>query len=47
MSTHNIVVFAGDHCGPEVVNEAVKVRLSLQVSLFLYVFTNMIKIAGP
>jgi 3-isopropylmalate dehydrogenase len=26
MTTHNIVVFGGDHCGPEVVAEAVKVR---------------------
>ncbi|TVY22834.1 3-isopropylmalate dehydrogenase [Lachnellula hyalina] len=25
MATHNIVVFAGDHCGPEVVKEAVKI----------------------
>lgn len=25
MATHNIVVFGGDHCGPEVVAEAVKV----------------------
>ncbi|KAF3769843.1 beta-isopropylmalate dehydrogenase [Cryphonectria parasitica EP155] len=25
MATHNIVVLGGDHCGPEVVNEAVKV----------------------
>ncbi|PVH86795.1 3-isopropylmalate dehydrogenase [Cadophora sp. DSE1049] len=25
MTTHNIVVFGGDHCGPEVVAEAVKV----------------------
>ncbi|KAI5864515.1 3-isopropylmalate dehydrogenase [Durotheca rogersii] len=27
MSTHNIVVFGGDHCGPEVVAEAVKATL--------------------
>lgn len=29
MSTYNIVVFAGDHCGPEVVAEAVKVWFHL------------------
>ncbi|EPE35116.1 Isocitrate/Isopropylmalate dehydrogenase-like protein [Glarea lozoyensis ATCC 20868] len=30
MSTHNIVVFGGDHCGPEVVREAVKILKVLQ-----------------
>ncbi|KAA8568737.1 hypothetical protein EYC84_007733 [Monilinia fructicola] len=25
MATHNIVVFGGDHCGPEVVAEAIKI----------------------
>jgi len=29
MTTHNIVVFGGDHCGPEVVAEAVKVCMTL------------------
>lgn len=28
MPTYNIVVFAGDHCGPEVTAEALKVKLS-------------------
>ena len=26
MAPFNIVVFAGDHCGPEVTEEAIKVR---------------------
>ncbi|KAK7970329.1 hypothetical protein PG996_001240 [Apiospora saccharicola] len=30
MTTHNIVVFGGDHCGPEVVAEAVKVLKALE-----------------
>ncbi|KAK6842374.1 hypothetical protein PG989_009144 [Apiospora arundinis] len=30
MATHNIVVFGGDHCGPEVVAEAVKVLKTLE-----------------
>ncbi|KAE9379247.1 3-isopropylmalate dehydrogenase [Stipitochalara longipes BDJ] len=30
MSIHNIVVFAGDHCGPEVVAEAIKVLKVLE-----------------
>ncbi|KAK7924083.1 hypothetical protein PG985_006137 [Apiospora marii] len=30
MTTHNIVVFGGDHCGPEVVAEAVKVLQALE-----------------
>ncbi|RDW71342.1 3-isopropylmalate dehydrogenase-3 [Coleophoma cylindrospora] len=30
MATHNIVVFAGDHCGPEVIAEAVKVLKVLE-----------------
>ncbi|KAK8114296.1 hypothetical protein PG999_006365 [Apiospora kogelbergensis] len=30
MATHNIVVFGGDHCGPEVVAEAVKVLQTLE-----------------
>jgi 3-isopropylmalate dehydrogenase len=30
MATHNIVVFAGDHCGPEVVAEAVKIFKTLE-----------------
>ncbi|CAI0646173.1 unnamed protein product [Colletotrichum noveboracense] len=30
MATHNIVVFAGDHCGPEVVAEAVKVLKTIE-----------------
>ncbi|KAK2070160.1 hypothetical protein P8C59_004680 [Phyllachora maydis] len=30
MSTHNIVVFGGDHCGPEVVAEAVKVLKTIE-----------------
>ncbi|ESZ98060.1 3-isopropylmalate dehydrogenase Leu2A [Sclerotinia borealis F-4128] len=30
MATHNIVVFGGDHCGPEVVAEAVKVLKTIE-----------------
>ncbi|KAK4198182.1 Isopropylmalate dehydrogenase-like domain-containing protein [Triangularia verruculosa] len=30
MATHNIVVFGGDHCGPEVVAEAVKVLKAIE-----------------
>ncbi|KAK3322318.1 Isopropylmalate dehydrogenase-like domain-containing protein [Apodospora peruviana] len=30
MATHNIVVFGGDHCGPEVVAEAIKVLKSIE-----------------
>ncbi|XXH04987.1 RNA polymerase II mediator complex subunit [Hypoxylon texense] len=30
MATHNIVVFGGDHCGPEVVAEAVKVIKAIE-----------------
>ncbi|KAK5664137.1 hypothetical protein OQA88_352 [Cercophora sp. LCS_1] len=30
MATHNIVVFGGDHCGPEVVTEAIKVLQTLE-----------------
>ncbi|KAK0621276.1 Isopropylmalate dehydrogenase-like domain-containing protein [Bombardia bombarda] len=30
MTTHNIVVFGGDHCGPEVVAEAIKVLKSIE-----------------
>ncbi|KAI1337938.1 3-isopropylmalate dehydrogenase [Xylariaceae sp. FL0016] len=30
MAAHNIVVFAGDHCGPEVVAEAVKVLKTIE-----------------
>ncbi|KAK1751836.1 Isopropylmalate dehydrogenase-like domain-containing protein [Echria macrotheca] len=30
MTTHNIVVFGGDHCGPEVVAEAVKVLKAIE-----------------
>jgi 3-isopropylmalate dehydrogenase len=30
MATHNIVVFGGDHCGPEVVAEAVKVLRAIE-----------------
>ncbi|KAI1360708.1 3-isopropylmalate dehydrogenase [Xylaria arbuscula] len=30
MSEHNIVVFAGDHCGPEVVAEAIKVLKTVE-----------------
>ncbi|GKT43904.1 3-isopropylmalate dehydrogenase [Colletotrichum spaethianum] len=32
MATHNIVVFAGDHCGPEVVAEAVKVLKTIETN---------------
>ncbi|KAI2630791.1 3-isopropylmalate dehydrogenase [Hypoxylon sp. NC1633] len=32
MATHNIVVFGGDHCGPEVVAEAVKVIKAVESS---------------
>lgn len=34
MTTHNIVVFAGDHCGPEVVAEGVKVGLNIGLLAF-------------
>ncbi|KAL2164532.1 hypothetical protein VTH06DRAFT_3748 [Thermothelomyces fergusii] len=30
MATHNIVVFGGDHCGPEVVAEAIKVIKAIE-----------------
>ncbi|KAK0722723.1 Isopropylmalate dehydrogenase-like domain-containing protein [Lasiosphaeria miniovina] len=30
-TTHNIVVFGGDHCGPEVVAEAIKVLKSIEI----------------
>ncbi|KAI1485844.1 3-isopropylmalate dehydrogenase [Biscogniauxia mediterranea] len=30
MTSHNIVVFAGDHCGPEVVAEAIKVLKAIE-----------------
>ncbi|KAI1879688.1 hypothetical protein JX265_002642 [Neoarthrinium moseri] len=30
MASHNIVVFAGDHCGPEVVAEAIKVLKTIE-----------------
>ncbi|KAK7750667.1 3-isopropylmalate dehydrogenase [Diatrype stigma] len=30
MASHNIVVFAGDHCGPEVVAEAIKVLNAIE-----------------
>ncbi|KAM6508899.1 3-isopropylmalate dehydrogenase [Fusarium solani] len=30
MAEHNIVVFAGDHCGPEVVAEAIKVIKTIE-----------------
>ncbi|KAM7192688.1 Isopropylmalate dehydrogenase-like domain containing protein [Naviculisporaceae sp. PSN 640] len=30
MATHNIVVFGGDHCGPEVVAEAIKVLKAIE-----------------
>ncbi|KAI0128725.1 3-isopropylmalate dehydrogenase [Xylariales sp. AK1849] len=30
MTSHNVVVFAGDHCGPEVVAEAIKVLKTLE-----------------
>ncbi|KXH67404.1 3-isopropylmalate dehydrogenase [Colletotrichum salicis] len=32
MATHNIVVFGGDHCGPEVVAEAIKVLKTIETS---------------
>ncbi|KAG9233985.1 Isopropylmalate dehydrogenase-like domain-containing protein [Amylocarpus encephaloides] len=32
MATHNIVVFGGDHCGPEVVAEAVKILKVIESS---------------
>ncbi|KAK4231479.1 Isopropylmalate dehydrogenase-like domain-containing protein [Podospora fimiseda] len=32
MATHNIVVFGGDHCGPEVVAEAVKVLKAIEAN---------------
>jgi 3-isopropylmalate dehydrogenase len=32
MSTHNIVVFGGDHCGPDVVKEAIKVLKSVEAN---------------
>ncbi|KAL2124220.1 hypothetical protein VTJ04DRAFT_585 [Mycothermus thermophilus] len=32
MATHNIVVFAGDHCGPEVVAEAIKVLKAIEAN---------------
>ncbi|KAK4114074.1 Isocitrate/isopropylmalate dehydrogenase [Canariomyces notabilis] len=32
MATHNIVVFGGDHCGPEVVAEAVKVLRAIEAN---------------
>jgi 3-isopropylmalate dehydrogenase len=32
MTTHNIVVFGGDHCGPEVVGEAIKVLKAIESS---------------
>ncbi|CAP68915.1 uncharacterized protein PODANS_7_8770 [Podospora anserina S mat+] len=33
MATHNIVVFGGDHCGPEVVAEAVKVLKAIETNV--------------
>nr|AAD10616.1 beta-isopropylmalate dehydrogenase [Neurospora crassa] len=32
MATHNIVVFGGDHCGPEVVLEAIKVLKAIETN---------------
>ena len=32
MAPYKIVVFAGDHCGPEVTNEAVKILKTLSAS---------------
>ncbi|KAG9244866.1 Isopropylmalate dehydrogenase-like domain-containing protein [Calycina marina] len=32
MTTHNIVVFGGDHCGPDVVAEAVKIFKAIEAS---------------
>lgn len=33
MAPYKIVVFAGDHCGPEVTNEAVKILKTLSASI--------------